>query len=289
MLAVATSAVRDAATARRSCTRRGDRLRAAPAVGEPKRRTRPFAASSRPARDAGAGVLVVDVGGGSTELVLGGPDGGVAWSCSLDVGCVRMTERFLGEADRREPDSTPGGHLRRLLAAVPDEVEDSVQRGVAVAGTATTGRSPRPAAPRRGCRARARRTSSRGAGCWRCSSGSPRMTVAERVASRACTAGRAPVIVGGLVVLGACSIASASTGSRSRSATSCTARRCSRPATRWRPEEGVRRRRAERARSGCPRGRRAGSAGRRGPGRCRCGTPGRRRAGVLPRRRCPRR
>jgi exopolyphosphatase/guanosine-5'-triphosphate,3'-diphosphate pyrophosphatase len=37
--------------------------------------------------------LIVDVGGGSTELVLGGPDG-VFFHTSLDLGCVRMTERF---------------------------------------------------------------------------------------------------------------------------------------------------------------------------------------------------
>ena len=42
--------------------------------------------------------LIVDVGGGSTELVLGGPDG-VSFHTSLDLGCVRLTERF-GERPR---------------------------------------------------------------------------------------------------------------------------------------------------------------------------------------------
>ena len=43
--------------------------------------------------DAGSGPwLVADIGGGSTELVVGpGPAG----ACSLDLGCVRVTERFL--------------------------------------------------------------------------------------------------------------------------------------------------------------------------------------------------
>lgn len=41
--------------------------------------------------------LVFDLGGGSTEFVLGtaGPDGEVQGAISLDVGCVRLTERFF--------------------------------------------------------------------------------------------------------------------------------------------------------------------------------------------------
>ncbi|WP_052666095.1 Ppx/GppA phosphatase family protein [Nitriliruptor alkaliphilus] len=38
---------------------------------------------------------VVDLGGGSTELVVGDADGEVVGSVSLQLGCVRLTERFL--------------------------------------------------------------------------------------------------------------------------------------------------------------------------------------------------
>jgi exopolyphosphatase/guanosine-5'-triphosphate,3'-diphosphate pyrophosphatase len=42
----------------------------------------------------GSPYLVVDVGGGSTELVTAQGDGSIA-ALSLDIGCVRVTERFL--------------------------------------------------------------------------------------------------------------------------------------------------------------------------------------------------
>jgi exopolyphosphatase/guanosine-5'-triphosphate,3'-diphosphate pyrophosphatase len=68
------------------------------------------------------GTLVVDIGGGSTELQVVGADVRV----SLDIGCVRLTERF-GEdvAAVRE-------HVRELLP------QASVERAVGVAGTVTT-------------------------------------------------------------------------------------------------------------------------------------------------------
>jgi exopolyphosphatase / guanosine-5'-triphosphate,3'-diphosphate pyrophosphatase len=75
------------------------------------------------------GTLVVDVGGGSTELILGGPDG-VSFHESLDLGCVRLTERFGGDFD------ACAEHVRRTLAeGVPAEVRPEHATGVA--GTIT--------------------------------------------------------------------------------------------------------------------------------------------------------
>ena len=51
------------------------------------------ASSVLPSRGADP-VLVVDLGGGSTEFVLGDADGVIA-AKSVDIGCVRMTERHL--------------------------------------------------------------------------------------------------------------------------------------------------------------------------------------------------
>ncbi|MEA2508230.1 MAG: exopolyphosphatase / guanosine-5-triphosphate,3-diphosphate pyrophosphatase, partial [Actinomycetota bacterium] len=45
-------------------------------------------------RTLDSGTMIVDIGGGSTEVVAGGPDG-VRWHESLDIGSVRITERFL--------------------------------------------------------------------------------------------------------------------------------------------------------------------------------------------------
>ncbi|MEV4811221.1 Ppx/GppA phosphatase family protein [Micromonospora avicenniae] len=45
--------------------------------------------------DAKAPFLVVDIGGGSTEFVVGTREGGVQAAVSMDIGCVRMTERHL--------------------------------------------------------------------------------------------------------------------------------------------------------------------------------------------------
>ena len=68
------------------------------------------------------GTLVVDIGGGSTEVQVTGT--GVRES--LDVGCVRLTERFGEDVDAIR------GHVRGLLPRVEAE------RAVGVAGTVTT-------------------------------------------------------------------------------------------------------------------------------------------------------
>jgi exopolyphosphatase / guanosine-5'-triphosphate,3'-diphosphate pyrophosphatase len=81
-------------------------------------------------RDVAPGTVVIDVGGGSTELILGGPDG-VAFHTSLDLGCVRLTERFgidFGAA---------AAHVRDVLAgSVPADVRP--RAAIGVAGTITT-------------------------------------------------------------------------------------------------------------------------------------------------------
>ncbi len=84
-------------------------------------------------------VLVVDLGGGSTEFVVGTTDGLVA-ARSTDMGCVRYTERFLKDnpptADQIKAMEAEVG---RLLDEAAGEVPlERVTKLVGVAGTITT-------------------------------------------------------------------------------------------------------------------------------------------------------
>ena len=86
-----------------------------------------------------AGTLIVDVGGGSTELIAGEPDG-VRWHDSLDIGSVRLTERFLGsDPPSVEELAACTADVRALLAErVPDEIREGKTSAIGVAGTITT-------------------------------------------------------------------------------------------------------------------------------------------------------
>jgi exopolyphosphatase/guanosine-5'-triphosphate,3'-diphosphate pyrophosphatase len=98
-----------------------------------------FLGATRELDPARGPFLVVDIGGGSTELVLGtGMPSGVH---SLDVGCVRITEKFL-HRDPPAPDE-----LSDALLEVRDLLEDVVRQQpevaeahlmVGLAGTITT-------------------------------------------------------------------------------------------------------------------------------------------------------
>jgi exopolyphosphatase/guanosine-5'-triphosphate,3'-diphosphate pyrophosphatase len=83
--------------------------------------------------------LVTDIGGGSTEFVLGGTDG-VAGARSVNIGCVRLTERHLHgdppsaaqiEATVRDIDTA----LDQAAAALPAEKARTL---IGLAGSVTT-------------------------------------------------------------------------------------------------------------------------------------------------------
>jgi exopolyphosphatase/guanosine-5'-triphosphate,3'-diphosphate pyrophosphatase len=89
-------------------------------------------------RPVDAGTVIVDIGGGSTELVAGGPDG-VRWHDSLDIGSVRLTERFLHGDPPTDGELTAcAAAVRALLAErVPDEIRERTTGAIGVAGTIT--------------------------------------------------------------------------------------------------------------------------------------------------------
>ncbi len=83
--------------------------------------------------------LVTDIGGGSTELVVGGSE--VEGVASVDVGCVRVTEKFLHH-DPPAPEE-----LSQAISVVDAYLEDverempaagEAKRLVGLAGTITT-------------------------------------------------------------------------------------------------------------------------------------------------------
>jgi exopolyphosphatase / guanosine-5'-triphosphate,3'-diphosphate pyrophosphatase len=86
-----------------------------------------------------AGTVIVDVGGGSTELVAGEPDG-VRWHDSLDVGSVRLTERFLHSDPPTDDELEACARAVRALLAerVPDEIRERTAAAIGVAGTITS-------------------------------------------------------------------------------------------------------------------------------------------------------
>jgi len=88
-------------------------------------------------RESSAPLVVIDIGGGSTEFIYGDAQGRVAFRHSFDVGAVRMTERYvqsdpMSAADRARVES----HLRETFSKLPPCPPGAVLVGIA--GTVTT-------------------------------------------------------------------------------------------------------------------------------------------------------
>jgi exopolyphosphatase / guanosine-5'-triphosphate,3'-diphosphate pyrophosphatase len=98
------------------------------------------ATSDLPATDAA--VVVLDIGGGSTEIVTKPAD--TVQSVSLDIGCVRLTERFLrGDPPAAEEVSAALGaiaaELDRATEVIPGLADlGPASRLVGLAGTVST-------------------------------------------------------------------------------------------------------------------------------------------------------
>ena len=144
VIAVATSAMRDAENGpefRDELNRRYG-IDARTISGDEEARLTFLGATSgrTPAAESPASTVVIDIGGGSTEYVVGSNGADPDFHISAQLGSRRHTERFLK--------SDPPGHeelealaadVRRIVEeSVPEEDREGTTEGIAVAGTATT-------------------------------------------------------------------------------------------------------------------------------------------------------
>jgi exopolyphosphatase/guanosine-5'-triphosphate,3'-diphosphate pyrophosphatase len=194
MLAVATSAVRDARNGEAFLAQiekmHGFATRLLDGHEEAEKTFRGVTSD----RTLDAHTLLVDIGGGSTELLVGGP-GGVSFATSIQAGCVRLTERFLRSDPPSGDELEAAATLVRALLPALD-----VSAAIGVAGTITTvaaidlGLPEYDASKIHGHRI-SRRASDDALAMLSA------LALAEREHVPGLEPARAPVIVGGLVVL----------------------------------------------------------------------------------------
>lgn len=90
--------------------------------------------------DVAAPVLVIDIGGGSTELIVGsgGATPHIDHGLSLDIGSVRVRERFLaGDPPATEQVNAASAYIDSLLDGSGVDF-DSIATWIGVGGTATS-------------------------------------------------------------------------------------------------------------------------------------------------------
>ena len=140
LVGVATSAVRDAKNGEEFRRELEDRfgLEVRTISGDEEARLSFLGATSgRP--PGGDPLLVLDIGGGSTEFVLGIPGSAPTFHVSTAAGSVRQTERHLtDDPPADEQLSALAGEVAAIIEAeVPRQVRRDGATGIAVAGTAT--------------------------------------------------------------------------------------------------------------------------------------------------------
>ncbi len=139
VVALATSAVRDAGNGSAFIAELRERFALDSTVlsGTEEARLTYLGASTD--REQGEGTLVVDIGGGSTELILGS-GAEVSFYASLQAGTVRHTERHLSS------DPPSAGELEAMASDIQHQIDEALQgealprarHGIAVAGTPTS-------------------------------------------------------------------------------------------------------------------------------------------------------
>jgi exopolyphosphatase/guanosine-5'-triphosphate,3'-diphosphate pyrophosphatase len=138
--AVLTSAVRDATNGAQFTSAVRERYGLdARTIGGDEEAALTFAGATSERPHDGRELVVVDIGGGSTEFVIG-CDGAVGFHVSTQAGVVRQTERHIRDDPPRREDVA---ELRTEVAGiieqhVPRDLRDRITQAIAVAGTATS-------------------------------------------------------------------------------------------------------------------------------------------------------
>jgi exopolyphosphatase/guanosine-5'-triphosphate,3'-diphosphate pyrophosphatase len=139
--AVATSAVRDAGNGELFQRELRERfgIEARIISGDAEARLT-FAGATAEREGGGDPLLVLDIGGGSTEFVVGRAGEDPSFHVSTQAGSVRQTERHISDdPPTQEELSALAGDVRGIIEAqVPAAIRSGVQDGVAVAGTPTS-------------------------------------------------------------------------------------------------------------------------------------------------------
>jgi exopolyphosphatase / guanosine-5'-triphosphate,3'-diphosphate pyrophosphatase len=139
---VATSASRDASNTAEFTRLVKEILGVAPEVltGSEEAMLSFTGATAELAGPRGGPFLVVDIGGGSTEFVLGAAGEPAAHALSVDIGCVRMTERHLhGDPPSHDEVSAATADVDAALDAVAGAVPVRQARTlIGLAGSVTT-------------------------------------------------------------------------------------------------------------------------------------------------------
>jgi exopolyphosphatase/guanosine-5'-triphosphate,3'-diphosphate pyrophosphatase len=140
-LAVLTSAVRDAANGQEFARTVEEEYRLEPHIltGDDEARLTFLGATSERDPDDPTPTLVVDIGGGSTEMVIGSSHE-PTFHVSNQAGVVRQTERHLhGDPPTGDELAALVDDVREIFHAnVPEEQRRVVRHAIAVAGTATS-------------------------------------------------------------------------------------------------------------------------------------------------------
>lgn len=138
-IAVATSAVRDAENGPglQAVVRERFGFDIRTISGEEEARLTFLGATS--GRDDTAPTLVVDIGGGSTEYVIGTPGSPPDFHVSTHLGSVRQSERHLASdpPERQETEALRAATRGIIAEGVEAKRRQEVRAGIAVAGTAT--------------------------------------------------------------------------------------------------------------------------------------------------------